>query len=386
MNKDKFYCTKCYYLTSELTVPEKCPICNSESSIFEEIPENSPQFIPDYWEETVSKKIEEIKKKQKGIFPTFALVTDMHWASNTKHSLAIIERVIKEAGVDMFFNGGDIVCGSGVCPKESLFRELDEYSESFEKISDKCLMVLGNHDQAYSTFPIPEYYIESITTEETFKHYFEKSTKNKNIVFSPTKNYCYLDSPTHKMRYIALNTHVKPTEELDERGVGVFWAFREAGIMQEQFDWLINEALNVPDSSWTVAVSVHEPEFDNMDILLGIFDAFRKHTTFEKKVTREDKPYFSVDVSADFSGKGGDFAIIVCGHLHSDEDEKKNGILITTTANDSLHNSENFKFKHIKGTVTEQVIDFFTIDKENHKILVTRIGAGENREFEYEVF
>ena len=389
MIKDKFYCTKCYYLTSEDNPPKECPICHSDRLLFDPVDKIVPQTIPEYWSEHIENKIEEIRKRQTEAgreSSTFGFVTDLHWASNQKHSAAILEKVMNACGVPYFFTGGDIVVGSGVCPKESLFRELSEYQESFKRIEEKCLIVLGNHDQAYSTLPIPQYYVESLTSDETYEYYFRPQTEYPNRVFGSTLDYFYADDKIHKMRYIALNTHVKANEDLDENGIGKFWAFNEMGIMQEQIDWVANVALDVPDSDWTVCVSTHEASFKNMDLLLEIFDAFRQHKSFKGERIYEDKPYYNAKADVDFTNRGGNFAVWATGHTHYDKGEYKNGILVTATANDSMHNSATWSFFHVKGTPTEQVIDFFTVDKKAHKVYITRVGAGENREFEYKVY
>ena len=64
MIKDKFYCTKCFYLTSEDNPPLECPICHSDRILFDPIPKNTPQFIPEYWNDTIDEKIEEIRNNQ----------------------------------------------------------------------------------------------------------------------------------------------------------------------------------------------------------------------------------------------------------------------------------------------------------------------------------
>ena len=389
---DKFYCTKCFYLTSEDNPPEICPICNSPKEIFDPVVKNEKQFIPEYWNEHIEKKINEIHQRQiqaGANSSSFGLITDLHWAPNEKHSAAILEKVLTDCSVPFFFTGGDIVCGSGVCPASSLDRELNEYTEAFKAIEHKCLMVAGNHDAAYSTLPVPNYYMESLTTDEMYEYYFRASAQYKNRVFGPDGTYCYADDKLHKMRYIALNTHIKWTDEIGENGLPVCDAFRTAGLMQEQLDWFANVALDVPSTDWTVVICTHEPVYTyypNAAMALGIVDAFRRHKKYEGKNIDEKRPFYNAQISVDFTGRGGNFAVWVGGHTHADAAKYCDGMLSTATLNDSIHNAEGSPYKHVKGTDTEQAFDIFTVDKNAHKIYATRIGCGENREFEYEVF
>ena len=53
---DKFYCTKCFYLTSDDVPPEECPICHSPFLYFDPIVKNEKQFIPEYWNDYLDKK------------------------------------------------------------------------------------------------------------------------------------------------------------------------------------------------------------------------------------------------------------------------------------------------------------------------------------------
>lgn len=389
---DKFYCTKCFYLVSEDTPPEVCPICGTARQFFAPVVKNTKQFIPEYWNEHLEQKITEIHNRQIQAgrdCSSFGLITDLHWAPNEKHSAALLEKVLTDCGVPFFFTGGDLVCGSGVCPASSLKRELSEYSQAFKDIEHKCLMVLGNHDSAYSTLPIPKYYEESLTSEEIYEYYYRPTAQYTNRVFGPDNTYCYADDRLHKMRYIALNTHVKWTDDLDENGLPLCNAFRSPGFMQEQLEWLAHVALDVPSTDWTVVICTHEPAyqgFANTPMVLGIIDAFRRHEKFEKTNIDEKRPYYSSQISVDFTGRGGNFAIWVAGHMHKDDFKYCNGILSTTTLNDCVHNDPHSEFVHVKGTTTEHAFDIFTIDKHAHKIYATRIGCGENREFEYEVF
>ncbi|MBQ5746453.1 MAG: hypothetical protein IIV81_00805 [Clostridia bacterium] len=72
--------------------------------------------------------------------------------------------------------------------------------------------------------------------------------------------------------------------------------------------------------------------------------------------------------------------------MHYDKEYSRKEVLIVATLNDSIHNSASSPYVHVKGTTTEQAMDFFTIDKRDHRIYATRVGCGENREFEYKVF
>ena len=64
MIKDKFYCTKCFYLTSEDTPPKECPICHSDRLLFDPVDEVREQFVPEYWNEHLKEKIENIRERQ----------------------------------------------------------------------------------------------------------------------------------------------------------------------------------------------------------------------------------------------------------------------------------------------------------------------------------
>lgn len=385
MNKDKFYCTKCYYLSSLDTPPEKCPICQSGKEYFEEIPQNERQTLPNYFKEHLEKKIDKINSLSGENTVSFGLVTDLHWASNCKHSAAILQKIIEETDLRRVYVGGDIVCGSGVCPRSSLIRELKEFGESFSPIEPHILRVLGNHDGAFSTFPIPEYYIESLTEEEINEVYFKTGAVYEARCFGGDGSYFYDDDEKSKTRFIALNTHKKTTESLDERGVGVFRSFWNAGIMKEQFDWLCNALLTLPEG-FTAVLCTHEPDFENIDFITKVISAFNRHEAFKGSFESEKKPYYNLSADLDFTRSHGSLDLWVTGHTHYDSAEMKNGVLVTTTVNDSMHNSAASPFRHEKGTVSEHAIDIFTINKAEGKIYVTRIGAGDDREFTYKIF
>ena len=82
----------------------------------------------------------------------------------------------------------------------------------------------------------------------------------------------------------------------------------------------------------------------------------------------------------DFTGKGGNVAAWLGGHIHRDESGMENGVLCIDTTTDAA-----FAGRHSqkKGTINEQAFDVFVFDSKQRKCNAVRFGAGEDREFSY---
>ena len=352
--------------------------------------------IPEYWKDHLKEKIATIHKRQiqAGVIGTsFGLVTDFHCSDNCMHSPALMKKVLTECGIPYFFNAGDFVSGMGIIAPEDLIREIMLTRRLFEPIAEKQLMALGNHDPAYSTFLPPDYYAEFLTKEELYEYVFRPQTAYPNRVFCENGTDFYADDGFHKVRYVVLNTHDTPSDELKEDGHAVYNKFRLTGFRNDCVNWFAHVALRVPSADWTVVLCTHESigadkgyTYYNQELLLEIINAFRKHTAYRGSTRYADITDYDACVEVDFTGQGGDFAAWVGGHTHRDDSLTLDGVLTVCSINDSMHNSALSPFKHRAGTVTEQAFDIFTINKKEHKLYVTRIGCGEDREFIYDVF
>lgn len=352
------------------------------------------QTIPAYWDEHLREKIELIHRRQitAGKSGTsVALITDMHWCENEKHSGAIMEKVLFDCGIPYFFNAGDLISGKGICSPQEIFKEIMEYREHFKAIEHKCLMVEGNHDSAHSTFAPPAYYVENLPEETFSEYYFRPYTQYKDRVFSDELSYYYADDTVHKVRYIVLNSQNVPSDEKTEEGYAKYNRMRNFGFLQKQVCWFANTALAVPDSTWSVVVCSHSTYFGakseqnvyNYDLMMKIIDAFKKHTSYSGK-TQHENPLFNAEISVDFTGKGGNFVAWLGGHRHTDHINVLDGITFVDVATDASY--ENYKKLGKRGKIEEHAFDVFTIDTTAHKVYVTRIGGGADREFDYEVF
>lgn len=344
--------------------------------------------IPGYWKEYLTQKTDSIHKKQiqAGVeSASFAALADFHLTGNALHSPAILEKVTAECGIPYVFLAGDFVSGMGIITKENLIREVETVRRLFYPIEDKLLLVQGNHDPAYSEFEAPDYYAQDLSKEEIYEYMFRQQTRYPSRVFGEEGRYFYADDTFHKVRYIALDTHDTPSDEIREDGHPVYQKFRLTGFCQKQVSWFADTAMQVPDREWTVVLCTHESLHDdvgenyyNAELIFGIIDAFRKHTCYEGKTDYKDRPGYNAAISVDFTGKGGDFALWFGGHTHRDIIQDHNGIITMSIAADVKLPKQ--------GTTDEQTITVFMIDKKNHRLLLTRIGEGEDRELEYQVF
>lgn len=353
--------------------------------------------IPGYWQEHLDEKIKTIHAHQvrAGVTGTsFGLITDVHVGDNSMHSSALMEKVLTECGIPYFFNAGDFVTGMGIITPEDLVGEILLTRRLFNRIADRQLMVLGNHDPAYSTFLPPDYYAESLTKEEIYEYVFRHQMAYGGRVFGEDGTCFYADDTFHKVRYVALNTHDTPSDELKaDNKHPVYDKFRLTGFREGQVNWFANVALQVPSVEWSVVLCTHEAlgsdkgtTYYNRDLVLGLINAFRKHETYQGSTHYENMEGYDTKVEADFTGKGGDFIAWVGGHEHKDGSALCDGVLTICSINDSLHNSASSPFVHKERTNTEQSFDIFTINKKEHKLYITKIGCGEDRVFDYQVF
>lgn len=350
--------------------------------------------IPSYWQEHVSKKIKQITAKQKEIGKdciSFALITDIHWSFNAQHSGAILTKVMKECDIPFFFNGGDTFAGFPFCSKESIFQDIQNYRKAFAQIEERCLLVMGNHDAAFTTKPdVSACYNENLSKAELSSCYFDFLKRYPNRTFGDDAYY-FVDDTTQKTRYIVLNTHDIPSDEKDENGFAKYNSFRLFCIRQPQLQWLAHVALDVPSQDWSVVLCSHEnPNVvkqkhltHNNPMLTGIINAFKKHTRFSMKTQFDDEPFCNAEIDVDYTNKGGDFIAWLGGHEHLDILQTVDDIVCVTTRSDAVRLDGGRVPERIIGTDSEHSFDVFLVDKHTRKATVIRVGFGEDREFYY---
>lgn len=136
---------------------------------------------------------------------------------------------------------------------------------------------------------------------------------------------------------------------------------------------------------------VYEITFaDNLNIAYIRF-AFSTPTNPESVIITVNQPiveaehgYDYVSVNKDFTNAKGKFIAYFHGHEHQDKDYTRDSIKDIATRCDAQEEYEEVdRAERVKGTITEQSFDVFTINKAKKKIYATKIGAGVDREINY---
>lgn len=339
--------------------------------------------IPKYWQVHLQEKINLIKRLKSNAgenVACFAVITDLHWSFNAKKSPLLLEKVMNECDIPYFINCGDTVSGFSFCEKNELLGEMQEVATAFKSIEKKCLMIEGNHDRAYSPPNTNVPFSMNISKKEFVENAFLSLPE---YLRKKDELYYYIDDEKSNTRYVVLDTHDIPCKE---DCVPKYNAFLSYYMRQEQFEWLINQALILPNEDWQIVLLSHENStvFNSNHLtkshegLVGVIKAFNKREQFFYNQFFEENSHFNLDFTADFRNAHGRILLWVSGHEHGDKEIKCDAITSISVMNDSVIKTNPERL----GTENEQAFDVFIIDKNQNKCFAVRIGFGENREFD----
>ena len=146
------------------------------------------------------------------------------------------------------------------------------------------------------------------------------------------------------------------------------------GMSVEQVTWVVNTAL-AEDDRRIIFVSHQtydtEMDADNQSVFAAMQRLF---TSIANKTT-----YSYGTLTHDYTNTGLTFVAHLCGHYHADADNKNTNVLTIQTTCDKLNGTRT------AGTVDEQAFDVVSVNYDESKIYLTRIGAGSDREFSFAV-
>lgn len=342
---------------------------------------------PAYWESHITQKVNEVKAQENKNANThsFAFITDLHLDENDKYSFSIIKKMNKELNLSTVIVGGDLVTERIVASKAGALRQIQQVVDGFHEVHPKTMITQGNHDDS----SIVGLWNQTIKPNEMYEKMF--SFMGSTAEYGPSGLYHYRDNNAQKIRYIALNgidiPYIQVGNGLKYKGISVY-AYR-----QTQVDWLINEALDTPPD-WSVIVSSHLPPYkdgvkawdlptNNEEIVRGILKAYKTKTAYSASSQASVPDDLKISVNADFRNKGGDVIAWFCGHVHYDNVvQLPEGFPLITVLNDGAHRWLDSP-QRVSGTIAEQAFDIVTVNKNERKIYLTRVGAGKNRVVSY---
>ena len=302
---------------------------------------------------------------------TFSFITDLHLLDNSKSSKEIMKKVLDIGFVPFAICGGDIpsafASGAG-CAEVDCYAQIKEWNSwVMHWGEDRVYQLRGNHDYVVNEIGNDDYF--RISEAGTYKQIMT-FIENKVNVGNPHSEYYYFDILSQKMRFIIIDAHVYT--DVSPNVVANYFN-------QNQINWLLN-VLDNSNGLDTIIVS-HEPcnknmsgYSDNMSVLHSVAESFKNKGVFSGI-------YSGVSWNHDFSNSTGDLICILSGHSHQDESSLLNNVLSISTTCDAMYDEDNLA--RVRGTISEIAFDVFSIDTTNRTIVTTRIGAGNDRIWNY---
>lgn len=327
---------------------------------------------------------------------TFCYQTDTHYSQSgtykTLDNLKNLVNIDHSIKPNFCSNLGDVTHGY-------LNRAvgMDDYMKAMSvyKAIKMFLPVQGNHEN---------------NTLYTFQHTQNRSIKEiiqKNwffdSVFAPfciknngviDKDKLYYSVDFDKVKVIVLDTNDLPETEVNSNGQLIFASGYQAGIRQEQLDWLI-DTLKMPNPKPVVILSHHSLGASedantvyNANAVRGILEAYNTSGTFTLEQNPYGGEYFKISVNCDYTGakeyKGANVIGCFAGHTHADAMYNINNIHYVVSDSSVPDTSENKTAR--KSDATSDVIETVKIDTSKKEVNIIRFGYGigvKDRSFTY---
>ena len=358
----------------------------------------SEDYLPTSWYDEVVKTIADVqavKTNSSGNLVQFMYNSDIHLEPDGSNRLYLKEigkasaGVMQACNIAFFMNTGDTTTQSSGHTVADMQPNLDAALKLLEPIpQSNILLTVGNHDGATGSKVVDGetvYYCYQLNNKQRADVYFGWQQKDTERHFAQDGTYFYLDDPETQTRFIMVNSFWELYEGQEDgfaRGKQNSF-FHNPIFGQAQFDWLVDEALDVPEG-YSVIVGTHNATVSrDSELFKGILDAYANKTTYNGFYEGVGE-WQSSSVSADFSQSKGELIAIFQGHNHKDGIDTTTFavpcITITTAGADVR---DDPKEDRVYNTYTATAVDVVTIDKDTRTIYLHRLGVGKDRQVTY---
>lgn len=342
---------------------------------------------------------------------SFIYITDTHFPRSTRTSTPVLKYVKDRLKIDHVVFGGDVVDWNPT--KEEAAAVVKEYFDELYGIAGKDLIwVHGNHDSnsaAVTKYKYPEetsiipdtevydmtvanYADKVVFDEEILEQYRSEpglSDWYREQALAYLRMHYYRDNAKDKIRFIVFDTI--------DNGPTTRHTIRGKKVMSAQLPF-IRKAMETAPKGWTIVLLAHSMGHHRYGVKDGDFHAplYREVAKFRKETGRR--------------------VILIGGHQHVDaaltvkevgdtlvNEERDSGDVITRDqvltvwVNRDAYKARMARWaaggkdcdleksvspKMAKGTKDEVSFDIVTVTKKG-KVVFTRIGAGEDREYRF---
>lgn len=342
--------------------------------------------IPSYWKDELNQSVASVvaKERANGSMAKFIFLTDAHWNSNTRKSPALISDLSKRLSIPYTIFGGDAIT-SHHDSQESAIAELKDFYSQFD---GKVLSTTGNHDwNTEDNYNALSYLSET----QLFDLMYQKQTS-----FAVTENNgkcAYVDDPKNKIRYISFYFDTR----LDIEPYVSLWVDNHIKELPEGWTVLLFSHAYYKASRLGAAENNIPGSKEYANHLLELQNTVKAdvaawmvghcHRDLSSFLTyQEDEgngmPTVTEEPAETATGGAAD------ENSSTDEVQEKNKnnptLLVVSTNCDTYKQSTPWGGYAMKaGTDTEQSFEIVQIDTRQHKLYLTKVGAGVDRTFQY---
>lgn len=320
------------------------------------------------------------------------ICTDVHGSKKQLNNMIEYSNYYKDL-IDCNICLGDIKSGA-----TGFHDDITYYTESLSNSEIDFLTVVGNHDAGNGSG------ISSCgTLNEVYSNVIQPNLQFANV--NSSQCYYYKDFDDYKIRLIVLNQYEHPSDLKDDSTYLYSRSF--VYYSQNEINWLL-ETLNNTPSNYNVIVAYHSPSnsiatndyfnFENIknkeistnndfidnSIISDIINAWKNGISINEEYAITPSGSVSkISINYDFSARGqGEFICYLCGHRHYDgitklkkhNDQIQIILGCTSIRKYDIYAGDNAR---INDTKSEDLFTMLSVDTENKKIKMVRIGANE---------
>lgn len=286
----------------------------------------------------------------------FVFLTDYHRATNYLRSPALVRHIVTRTSIKRMIFGGDAI--TEYSSKDMAKEEILKARRDFDFLTgDKYLGIIGNHE-LNNAGNSADKAGQQLSAAEAYA-YIVKENEGICTVLDEYA-YCW-DNETQKIRYYLIGCN------------------HTSLIIPDTISKVLESFKDIPDG-YSVVVASHAGMKENVDeldsrfaVIVDGMNALKNKTAYEYN-----------GLTYDYSGRDTDVICAITGHRHHDGHlTTAGGTLVIATTSDTPNEASGSTLTRTRHTTTESAFDVVQIDKAGRKVYLTRIGAGDDREFTY---